>query len=103
MADKNKIAAIIPAAGLGRRFVAGENKPLYELMGKPLVVWVLQAVQAVVEISEIVLVVKEDDLKVAADLVERYAITKAVILFLEARSGRIQFIKGLGHLIRIPL
>ena len=72
----HKIAAIVPAAGLGRRFGAGENKPLYEFMGKPLVVWALQALQAVDEIGEIIPVVKEEDLKTAADLVERYKIVK---------------------------
>lgn len=74
---KGKVAAIVPAAGLGRRFGDGENKPLYELLGKPLVVWALQALQSVVEIGEIVLVVKEEDLKVAAALVEQHKITKA--------------------------
>lgn len=76
MLHLDKIAAIVPAAGLGRRFGAGENKSLYELLGKPLVVWALQALQSVEEISEIVLVVKENDLKVAADLVTQYPIAK---------------------------
>ncbi len=73
---KNKIAAIVPAAGLGRRFGAGENKSLYEFMGKPLVVWALQALQSVDEIGEIVPVVKGEDIKAAADLVELYKISK---------------------------
>src|SRR5208337_1482404 len=73
---KIKIAAIVPAAGLGRRFGAGENKSLYEFMGRPLVVWALQALQSVDEIGEIIPVVKEEDLKAAADLVEHYKITK---------------------------
>ena len=73
---KNNIAAIVPAAGLGRRFGAGENKSLYEFMGKPLVVWALQALQSVDEIGEIIPVVKEEDLKAAANLVERYEIAK---------------------------
>src|SRR5208283_5319094 len=77
VAANNKIAAIVPAAGLGRRFGNCGNKPLFELLGKPLVVWALQALQAVVEIGEIVLVVKEDDLKVAAALMEQHEITKA--------------------------
>ncbi len=72
----DKIAAIVPAAGLGRRFGPGENKSLYEFMGKPLVVWALQALQSVDEIGEIIPVVKEEDLKAAADLVERYKIAK---------------------------
>src|SRR5208282_3341564 len=73
---KIKIAAIVPAAGLGRRFGAGENKSLYEFMGRPLVVWALQALQSVDEIGEIIPVVKEEDLKAAAGLVEHYKIAK---------------------------
>ena len=61
---------------LGRRFGAGENKSLHEFLGKPLVVWALQALQSVDEIGEIIPVVKEGDLKGAADLVERYNISK---------------------------
>jgi len=72
----DKIAAIVPAAGLGRRFGAGENKSLFEFMGKPLVVWALQALQSVDEIAEIIPVVKEEDLKAAAHLVERFKIAK---------------------------
>ncbi len=74
--QKIKIVAIVPAAGLGRRFGAGENKSLHEFLGKPLVVWALQALQSVDEIGEIIPVVKEGDLKGAADLVERYNISK---------------------------
>jgi 2-C-methyl-D-erythritol 4-phosphate cytidylyltransferase len=76
MMHLKNIAAIVPAAGLGRRFGAGENKSLYEFMGKPLVVWALQALQSVDEIGEIIPVVKEEDLRTAADLVERYKISK---------------------------
>jgi 2-C-methyl-D-erythritol 4-phosphate cytidylyltransferase len=72
----DNIAAIVPAAGLGRRFGVGENKSLFEFMGKPLVVWALQALQSVDEIEEIIPVVKEEDLQVTADLVERYKIAK---------------------------
>ncbi len=74
--EGDNIVAIVPAAGFGRRFGAGENKSLYEFMGKPLVVWALQALQSVDAIGEIIPVVKEEDLKAAADLVERYKIAK---------------------------
>ena len=72
----SKVAAIVPAAGIGRRFGEGENKPLYELCGKPLVVWALQELQSVEEISEIVLVVKDSDMNAAAGLVKDYKIGK---------------------------
>jgi 2-C-methyl-D-erythritol 4-phosphate cytidylyltransferase len=73
---KNKVGAVVPAAGLGKRFGAGENKPMYELLGRPLVVWVVEAIQLLEEISEIILVVKETDMGLAHDLAERYKFSK---------------------------
>lgn len=73
---KNKIAAIIPAAGSGRRFGARENKPLHSLMGKPLLIWPMEIFQGLDEISEIVPVVKQEDLETTYDLIEHYKITK---------------------------
>src|SRR5271157_1125710 len=94
----DKIVAIVPAAGFGRRFGTGENKPLYMLLGKPLVVWALQSLQAVEEISEIVPVVKEEDLKAAAELVARYKITKVRRIVLGGRERQDSVYNGLKAL-----
>ncbi|MFZ5996330.1 MAG: 2-C-methyl-D-erythritol 4-phosphate cytidylyltransferase [Nitrospirota bacterium] len=69
-----KIAAIVPAAGLGKRF--GKNKSLYELAGKPLLIRVLEALQGVVEIDEIIPVLKGEDIAPGAALIEQFGITK---------------------------
>ena len=73
----DKIVAIVPAAGFGKRFGKEKNKPLYSLNGKPMVVWVLEMLQGVEEIDEIVPVFKEEDLLSGAELVETYNISKA--------------------------
>ncbi len=72
----NKIAAIVPAAGSGKRFGISRNKALYLLMGKPLLIWSLEILQGLDEINEIVPVVKQDDLETTYDLIEQYMITK---------------------------
>ncbi|MDX9715579.1 MAG: 2-C-methyl-D-erythritol 4-phosphate cytidylyltransferase [Dissulfurispiraceae bacterium] len=71
-----RIAAIVPAAGIGRRF-GNERKPFIYLGGRPLLVWVLDALQNAKEIDEIIPVVREEELLSCADLVDEYKITKA--------------------------
>ncbi|GER93620.1 2-C-methyl-D-erythritol 4-phosphate cytidylyltransferase [hot springs metagenome] len=73
---RDRVVAIVPAAGVGKRFGEEKNKPFYSLFGKPLIIWSLQALQAVEEITEIVPVLKENDLIMCGDLVEQYNITK---------------------------
>jgi 2-C-methyl-D-erythritol 4-phosphate cytidylyltransferase len=73
---RDRVVAIVPAAGLGKRFGEEKNKPFYPLAGKPLIIWALEMLQGIDEIAEIIPVLKEDDLIVCGDLVEQYNITK---------------------------
>lgn len=73
---KNKIVAIIPAAGIGKRFGVNRNKPFYELKGKPLLIWPLEVLQAISEIHEIVPVVRDDSIETTLELIEKYRISK---------------------------
>jgi 2-C-methyl-D-erythritol 4-phosphate cytidylyltransferase len=71
-----KIVAIVPAAGIGRRFGAGTNKPLEMICGRPMMIWVLEALESVEEISEIIPVIKDGDMACSAELIEEYHISK---------------------------
>lgn len=71
-----KIVAIIPAAGLGKRFGHENNKPFYPLLDKPLIIWSLEVLQDVEEIDEIIPVLKEEDLIIGSELIEKYNIAK---------------------------
>jgi 2-C-methyl-D-erythritol 4-phosphate cytidylyltransferase len=71
-----KVAAIIPAAGLGKRFGPGKDKPFQPLCGKPLILWPLEALQAIPEISEIIPVLRTQDTESGQKLFEHYGITK---------------------------
>lgn len=75
-AKKDKVVAIVPAAGIGKRFGEEKNKPFYLLLDKPLIIRTLEALQSVEEITEIIPVLKEDDLISCGDLIEKYNITK---------------------------
>lgn len=72
----NKTAAIIPAAGLGKRFGEGKNKSLSALLGKPLLIWVLEAFEKSSLIDEIILVLKQEDMEAGTDMVKRCRIGK---------------------------
>src|SRR4030067_3821983 len=70
------VTAIVPAAGLGRRFGPGTNKPFHLLGGKPLVVWSLETLQSVEEIGEIIPVLKEADRGKAAEVCGQHNLSK---------------------------
>ena len=71
-----KITAVIPAAGLGKRFGDGANKQFLMLGGKPLLIWALQALEAVPEIYEIIPVLKDGDMEFGIRMLEEYGIKK---------------------------
>lgn len=73
---KGKVVAIVPAAGLGKRFGGKTSKPFVELGGRPLIVWSLQALESMPEINEIIPVLKEDELEESVELFERFGISK---------------------------
>ncbi len=73
---KRNIVAIVPAAGMGKRFGGKTSKPFAELGGRPLIIWPLQALESMPEITEIIPVLKEDELEKTAELFESYGITK---------------------------
>lgn len=73
---KNKVIAIVPAAGLGKRFGSGANKPFQTLMGKPIVVWSLETLDAVDEIAEIIPVLKEENMEIGIEVFEEYNLSK---------------------------
>jgi 2-C-methyl-D-erythritol 4-phosphate cytidylyltransferase len=73
---KEKVVAIVPAAGIGRRFGDKRNKPFENLNSKPLIIWALEILDSMAEISEIIPVLRETDLELGVDLFEQYNISK---------------------------
>jgi len=71
-----KVTAIIPAAGLGKRFGPGKDKPFQNLGGKPLIIWPLEALQAIPEVSEIIPVLRTEDAENGQKIFEEYGISK---------------------------
>ncbi len=73
---KENVVAIVPCAGVGKRFGADTNKPFEMLGGKPLMLWAIQTLGGLGEITEIIPVVKEDSMESAAELFESYNVQK---------------------------
>lgn len=73
---QHNVVAIVPSAGLGRRFGEGKNKPFETLGNKPVLIWALEVLEKTPEIIEIIPVLKESDMQAATELFKRYRITK---------------------------
>jgi 2-C-methyl-D-erythritol 4-phosphate cytidylyltransferase len=77
---ERKAVAVVPAAGVGKRFATRGNKPLVELLGKPLLVWTLEALERHPDIIEIVPVIKVEDRKAAEAVIEHAGLTKVSVI-----------------------
>jgi 2-C-methyl-D-erythritol 4-phosphate cytidylyltransferase len=73
---KKSISAIVPAAGLGKRFGSGTNKPFHPLLDKPLIVWTLELFELIEEIEEVIPVLKESDMAAGVEIFEKYNLSK---------------------------
>lgn len=73
---KQHVIAIVPAAGLGKRFGPGTNKPFQNLGGKPLIIWSLETLQSVNQIEEIIPVLKMEDMEYGQKVFEENGLSK---------------------------
>ena len=73
---QHNVVAIVPAAGLGRRFGEDRNKPFEMLGGKPVILWALEVLEKMAEVREIIPVLKEADIQAGMELFGQCGITK---------------------------
>jgi 2-C-methyl-D-erythritol 4-phosphate cytidylyltransferase len=71
-----KKVAIVPAAGLGTRFKAPERKQLTKVAGIPLLLYTLKALHAIESISEIIPVLRKEDMQQVRELCESCSLRK---------------------------
>jgi 2-C-methyl-D-erythritol 4-phosphate cytidylyltransferase len=71
-----KVIAIVPAAGMGKRFGPGPKKPFQNLSGKPLIVWSIEALESVGAIEEIIPVLMKEDMEYGQRVFEEYRLSK---------------------------
>jgi len=71
-----KLIAIIPSAGIGKRFGSEKNKIFHDLEGKPIIIRTLEAIQAIPQVSEIIPVFRGLDIEYASKLLSQFHIPK---------------------------
>lgn len=82
LASKLRVAVIVTAAGIGRRFGGRRHKAFVPLAGRPLVAWSLLACEATPAVAEVIVTVHPRDAARARALVRRCRCRKvrAVVL-----------------------
>jgi 2-C-methyl-D-erythritol 4-phosphate cytidylyltransferase len=96
--DTGSVAAIVPAAGIGKRFGGPIAKLFAPLRGMPLLAQTLRALQASAEVRWIVVVVQPEARVRTAALLARYGITKALPPCEGAASRAASVARGLATL-----
>ncbi|MCK8825827.1 2-C-methyl-D-erythritol 4-phosphate cytidylyltransferase [Fuchsiella alkaliacetigena] len=73
MINIDTIIAVIPAAGQGKRMGSELNKQYLSLLGKPILAYTIEAFQQLELISEVIVVVKEEELAYCQQqVIDRY-------------------------------
>ena len=76
MLHGKRIAAVVPAAGKGRRMGSDVAKQFLGLYGKPILVQTLERLSAMPEVDEIIVATAKDDLDIVKKMTAEYRITK---------------------------
>jgi 2-C-methyl-D-erythritol 4-phosphate cytidylyltransferase len=73
---KQNVIAIVPAAGSGKRFGHDINKAFFDILDKPIIVWVLEKFQNSLYINEIIPVFSDLDMERGLELIESFSLSK---------------------------
>jgi len=90
--SKPKVAAIVPAAGSGRRLGAPDKKPFVLLAGKPLITYALKALDSSEYIDEIYVAADPDSVGRLKSVIDKYGIRKVlkVVAGGKTRAGSVK-------------
>ncbi len=73
---KQNVIAIVPAAGSGKRFGHDINKAFFDILDKPIIVWVLEKFQNSPYINEIIPAFSEIDMERGLEVIESFSLSK---------------------------
>jgi 2-C-methyl-D-erythritol 4-phosphate cytidylyltransferase len=71
-----RVTAIVPSAGIGKRFGSLGTKPFVEIRGLPVVIHILKKLHEIKVIKEIIPVFREQDMERGLEIIERHKLKK---------------------------
>jgi len=91
-----RVAALVPAAGMGKRMAAGINKQYLNLGGKPVLAHTLSIFETAPFVDDIVVIVPEDEIPYCREnVVDRFGFTKARRIIAGGRERQESVCNGL--------
>lgn len=95
---KRSCAAVIVAAGKGQRMNSDLNKQFIRIYDKPILGYTLEAFEACKDIAEIVVVAREEEIFIVADLIKEYGISKASKVVAGGKTRQESVVCGLNEI-----
>lgn len=94
-----KVAAVIPAAGQGKRMGTGQNKVFLSLRDKPVLAYTLDIFQVCGLIDEVVLVAAHDEIPlIKENIIDRYGFSKVKKVIAGGKERQDSVAAGLAEL-----
>jgi 2-C-methyl-D-erythritol 4-phosphate cytidylyltransferase len=95
----DKISAIVPAAGAGKRMGSPERKQFLLVRERPVLAWTLAALQRIRWLDHIILVVPEDKVRfVQREIIEKYHLSGVANILVGGEERTDSVYIGLQHL-----
>lgn len=95
---QKRVIAIVPAAGLGKRFKSSTNKIYQNLAGKPIIIWALKALEDTKAVTEIIPVLKKKEVEYGAKLISEYGISKVKRIAVGGKERQDSVFNGLKYI-----
>src|SRR3989338_2723116 len=73
---KTNVIAIVPSAGLGKRFNPSAKKIFAHIAGIPVFIYTLKRLQEIKSITEIIPILREEDVKKGFEMIKAYKLNK---------------------------
>ena len=92
-----KVALIIPAAGIGKRFSKNEKKQFYEINNKPILFYTLKRLLLSYDFYELIVGINKED----TDILNNIILSLKEDKFLKEKISNIKIFQGLGGAERV--
>lgn len=98
-----KTAAIVPAAGTGKRMGKDVPKQFLSIQGKPIFIYTLEVLDRCRMVDEVVLVMAPDHLERAREHIEEFGVRKVTQVIAGGRERQDSVMNGLQNLTQVSV